>query len=175
MGDGLRGPLPLPAEESQHTSTLHPERGAWCTQLHRLCSYPRAKPQSLCGRSAICFTGNRIPPSDLIALNLCWHKISAGSHVIPSEHLCLAFVTGPRTKLFFLKFGDNVPWGIRRAGRERWTQEDAVPLSGWCEDGAAQTGAPHFCGQCSGFCCPWEGEGGFNTPSTHRGHLPVSL
>lgn len=59
--------------------------------------------------------------------------------------------------------GDNT---LLRTQRERWIQEDSVALSGWCEDGAAQTGVPHFCGQCSGFSCSWEGEGRSNTSGT---------
>lgn len=43
-----------------------------------------------------------------------------------------------------------------------------LALTGWCEDVLAQTVASHFCGQSSGFSCPWEGEGRSNTPSTDQ-------
>lgn len=56
--------------------------------LHLLHSYTWVKSRPLCSRPAVCFSSSRISPSDLIASDLCWHKISVGSRVIPSEHLC---------------------------------------------------------------------------------------
>lgn len=116
------------------------------------------------------------------SLWICAGTRSRLDPVLFCQSISVSFTTGPCIKIWFLILGDNIPWGTQRGGRGRCTQENSVALSRWCEDEAAQTGAPHFCGQCSGFSCPWEGEGRSNTPSTdqillgHRRHLlPVSL
>lgn len=83
-------------------------------------------PFALYSGPTTCFSSSRVLPSDLISLDLCCNKISAGSHVIPSQHLCAAFTESSEQRFYSSHLETT-----HHQSPERWERE--MDPRGFCD------------------------------------------
>lgn len=134
--------------------------------LHHLCSYTKWNPSPTTADLPCASLAAGFHLLDhfgsVLAQDLSWIPC----YSITASLCCLHHRT--LHKVFYFSYLEMTYSGEPREERETDGPKSSLALTGWCEDGFAQTGASHFCGQCRGFSCPWEGEGRSNTPSTDQ-------